>query len=380
MTPSFIYLISSKINFMQKLLLIPLVLLMACNNTKVPGKTTEIVKERAKPEKKQKLPEIKIKTEADEVLTVNSIISFNYTTKSKQSPDSIIWVKNNKRSLVNSLNNKSFNISANDMPTGTQRFRFDFHWGDSVVVSKYKQLTLWSDLIPNKYGFKVKSTFPHDTKAYTQGLEFADGLLYEGTGQTGESTLSKYDLDKNELLHQVNLPNDVFGEGITILKDKIYQITWQSQVGFVYDKVSLRKLYEFTYPTEGWGLCNNGENLIMSDGSEQIYFLDTEFMQETHRLQVYDNNGPVSRLNELEYVDGLIYANIYGTDNIVAFEEKTGRVVKRINMKGLLNKRKVSTPIDVLNGIAWDETNQRMIVTGKWWPKLFHVDFVTLKN
>jgi glutamine cyclotransferase len=266
------------------------------------------------------------------------------------------------------------------MPTGTQRLNFNFYWGDSVVVSKYVQVTLWSDITPEKYGFKIKKTFPHDVKAYTQGLEFADGFLYEGTGQTGESTLSKFNLDKNELLHQINLPKEVFGEGITVLNDKIYQITWQSQVGFVYEKESLRKLYEFSYPTEGWGLCNNGKELIMSDGSENIYILDTEFMQEVRRLQVYDNNGPVSRLNELEYIDGIIYANIYGTDEIVAFEETTGRVIKRINLKGILDKQSVKTPIDVLNGIAWDEENERMIVTGKWWPKLFHVEFVLSKK
>ena len=155
-------------------------------------------------------------------------------------------------------------------------------------------------------------------------------------------------------------------------------LTWRSNIGYVYDKHSLTKLYDFNYPTEGWGLANNGTELIMSDGSENIYFLDTEFLQETRKIQVFDNKKPIKNLNELEYIDGLIYANIYGSNNIVAFEPATGKVVKHINLKGLLNKKDIKKHIDVLNGIAWDKKNNRLIVTGKWWPYFYEIELVSL--
>jgi glutamine cyclotransferase len=192
----------------------------------------------------------------------------------------------------------------------------------------------------------------------------------------GESTLNKIDLDKSEIIQSINLPKEVFGEGITIINDKIYQITWRTNVGFVYDKTNLKQLFEFTYPTEGWGLTNDGKELIMSDGSQNIYFLDTEFIQETRKIQVYDNIGTVTNLNELEYIDGLIYANIYGSDEIIVFEPETGKVTKRIDLTGILDKKNIKTRIDVLNGIAWDKENQRLIVTGKWWPYFFEIELI----
>jgi glutamine cyclotransferase len=170
------------------------------------------------------------------------------------------------------------------------------------------------------------------------------------------------------------LAGDIFGEGITIFKDKIYQLTYKSQVGFVYDKESFQRMQKVYYQNkEGWGLTQNGTHLIMSDGSNRIYFMDPEYFTEIRQLEVYDHNGPVSRLNELEYIDGKIFANIYGDDEIVIIDPEKGKVTGKLNMKGILDDADVRSRIDVFNGIAWDPERRLLYVTGKYWPSLFEV-------
>lgn len=366
---------------MYKTLIFIMVLLSACNGTNTSNHKAKGTSQNNKNEtviKKQFNPKVNIKLLSKAPFHLGDDIKLSFDSKVNTNPDSIILTVNQHSEKVSIDDKKKINLTLENIPLGKQQMRFKFHWGDTLSQSKNINITVLSDIEPKLYGYKIIEEFKHDTKAYTQGLEFDNNVLYEGTGQIGESTLTKFDLDQNKMLHQVALPSNVFGEGLTVLKDKVYQLTWRSQVGYVYNKETLNKLYEFTYPTEGWGLCNNGKQLIMSDGSEYIFFLDLSSMQETHRIQVYDNKGMVNRLNELEYIDGLIYANVYGTNNIVAFEEETGKVIKQINLKGLLNPKDVKSQVDVLNGIAYDEQKKRMVVTGKWWPKLYHVEFIAL--
>ena len=227
------------------------------------------------------------------------------------------------------------------------------------------------------YTYKVVGTYPHDPDAFTQGLVFEDGVFYEGTGLRGRSSLRRVAVKTGEILQLRKLPSHLFGEGATIYGDKIIQLTWQSNVGFVYDKASFELLREFDYPTEGWGITSDGKHLIMSDGTSNLYFLHPETFEEINRIQVYDTDGAVKRLNELEYVEGEIYANIFQTDRIVMIDPKTGQVVGWINLEGLLSMEDHRKPVDVLNGIAYDAENNRLFVTGKLWPKLFEIELIS---
>lgn len=229
------------------------------------------------------------------------------------------------------------------------------------------------------YRYKIVETYPHDRRAFTQGLVFEDGVLYESAGLYGDSTLRKVELESGEILQIHNLEDDFFGEGITIYDSRIIQLTWKSKLGFVYDKVSFEPLREFGYSTEGWGITHNGEQLIMSDGTSTLYFLNSETFKETARIEVRDEGKPINMLNELEYVKGRIYANIWPTEEIVIIAPESGRVVGRVDMKGLLSQQERDRSINVLNGIAYDAVNDRLFVTGKLWPKLFEIKLVPVK-
>jgi len=228
------------------------------------------------------------------------------------------------------------------------------------------------------YSYKAVNSYPHDPNAFTQGLVFENGVLYEGTGLRGRSTLRRVELETGDILQVRELPARFFGEGVTVYGNKVVQLTWQSNVGFVYDKDSFDLLQEFDYPTEGWGITHDGKHLIMSDGTSTLNFLDPETFQEVGRIEVCDNDGPVTGLNELEYVEGEIYANVWPTDRIARIAPQTGRVIGWIELKGLLGPEERSEPIDVLNGIAYDAKNGRLFVTGKLWPRLFEIELISL--
>lgn len=219
---------------------------------------------------------------------------------------------------------------------------------------------------------EVVRSYPHDPKAFTQGLVFVDGYLYEGTGQKGESSIRKVRLESGEVVQIHRLDSRYFGEGITILRDSLIQLTWQAGVGFVYDAKTFEPRRTFTYSGEGWGLTHDGTRLIMSDGSSALRFLDPKTFDETGRVQVNDAGRPVDQLNELEFVKGEIYANVWMHDRIARISPKTGAVTGWIDLRGLLTPQEAAT-VDVLNGIAYDAENDRLFVTGKWWPKLFEI-------
>lgn len=241
-----------------------------------------------------------------------------------------------------------------------------------------RMVRVLSDIYPADYTAEVIEVFPHKKSSYTQGLEFDNGNLYEGTGgmgsRGGESRISKVDYKTGEILKRKRLDDEYFGEGITIFGDKIYQLTWQQNVCFVYDKNTFEKINEFSYSGEGWGLCNNGTHLIMSDGTERLYFRDPSNFALLKTIEVYSNSGPMKMLNELEYINGKIYANIYQTNNIAVIDPQSGAVEKLIDLSLIALEYREDG--DVLNGIAYHEETERIFVTGKNWPSLLHVEFV----
>ena len=232
---------------------------------------------------------------------------------------------------------------------------------------------------PRTYTYKIVNTFPHDQKAFTQGLVFENGVLYEGTGLPGRSTLRKVELETGNILKMHRLSPEFFGEGITIYGDNIIQLTYKENVGFVYNKDTFELLRKFNYPTEGWGITHSGTHLIMSDGTPTLYFLDPETFEQIRCVQVYEHKVSVGGLNELEYVEGQIYANVWPTERIARIAPETGRVTGWIDMKGLLAQQDYTEYRDVLNGIAYDQKSGRLFVTGKFWPKLFEIKLIGVK-
>ena len=224
-----------------------------------------------------------------------------------------------------------------------------------------------------KHGYEIVHAYPHDTGAFTQGLIFVDGKLYEGTGQEGRSSLRQVDLQSGRVLKKVDLPEQFFGEGITLLNGKIYQLTWQHQIGFIYNAQTLEKSGQFEYTGEGWGLTNDGRSLIISDGSNRLKFLDPDSFRVTRTIAVTDGGAPIRELNELEYVNGEIYANIWHDQRIATIDPQSGRVTGWIDLTGLLQPGAVHDGEAVLNGIAFDQASNRLFVTGKLWPQLFEI-------
>ena len=227
------------------------------------------------------------------------------------------------------------------------------------------------------YGYKVVRSYPHDPQAFTQGLVFADGILYEGTGVHGRSSIRKVKLETGEVLQIRTLDARHFGEGIAIWNNALIQLTWQSGVGFVYDKTTFQPTRSFTYAGEGWGLTHDGSRLVMSDGSSTgtLRLLDPQTLRQTGTLTVRNGKAPVAHLNELEFVKGEIYANVWQTDRIARISPKTGQITGWIDLSGLLTPREAAG-VDVLNGIAYDAANDRLFVTGKLWPKIFEIQVV----
>lgn len=224
-----------------------------------------------------------------------------------------------------------------------------------------------------KHGYQVVNAYPHDTGAFTQGLIFVDGKLYEGTGQEGRSSLREVELQSGRVLKKVDVPVPFFAEGITLLNGKIYQLTWQHQIGFIYNAQTLEKTGEFPFTGEGWGITNDGHSLIISDGSNRLKFLDPDSFRVTKTIAVADGGTRVNQLNELEYVNGEIYANIWHDQRIVTIDPQNGRVTGWIDLSGLLQPGAVTDEEAVLNGIAYDKASGRLFVTGKLWPQLFEI-------
>jgi len=264
---------------------------------------------------------------------------------------------------------------------GNTSFKVDAEKTDGLKNSRTKTINVISDIAPKQLTYRVIEKYPHLKTSYTQGLEYYNGYLYEGTGETGHSKLMKIDIKTGKPLQSVDMEDKYFGEGITLLNGKIYQLTYHAKKGFVYDLETFAVIDSFTYKSEqGWGLTNDGTNLIMSDGTNVLTWLNPDDFSTVKTIQVANNRGNMNVLNELEYINGIIYANIYTTNHIVKIDAKTGKVLEEINLEGLIDMyHQAGDRIDVLNGIAYDADNDRMFVTGKLWPMLFEVKFIEKK-
>jgi len=238
-----------------------------------------------------------------------------------------------------------------------------------------KTIKVYNNKIPSIYTYEIVNTYPHDITSYTQGLEFYNGELYESTGQYKESKLRKVDFKTGEVIKNINLEDKYFGEGLTILNDKIYQLTWKANTGFVYDVNTFEKLSSFNYgkSKEGWGIANNGKKLYKTDGTEKIWVLNSENLTEESHIEVYTEKGKIPSLNELEYIDGKLFANIYQRNGVVIINPENGAVEDVIDFKPLKKLVTQHPELDVLNGIAYHPERKTIFVTGKNWDKLFEV-------
>ena len=246
--------------------------------------------------------------------------------------------------------------------------------GGLLLFANYAANSIPSSSNITTYTYRIVATYPHDPSAFTEGLAFANGFLYEGTGLYGQSSLRQVALENGSVLKINQLADEYFGEGVTIIGARIIQLTWRSHIGFVYDLDNFTLLGNFSYSTEGWGLTNDGSRLIMSDGTATFRFLDPVTFATLGQIEVHDDHGPVTQLNELEYIHGEIFANIWQTNRIAQISPQTGQVVGWIDLTGLLNLTEPHQPVDVLNGIAYDDVHDWLFVTGKLWPSLFEIE------
>ena len=239
-----------------------------------------------------------------------------------------------------------------------------------------KSVSLPQVVQPVEYSYKVKNIYPHSTNSYTQGLQYVDGVMWEGTGEYGHSEINTYALGDEKPQTKLKLPRNEFGEGITLLGDKLYQLTWESNVCHVYDVATGKKLRDFRYAGEGWGLTSDGEKLYMSNGTANIYKLNPETFSREGTITVTLRGEPIRFINELEWIDGKIWANVYTTDRVLIIDPKTGVAEGIIDFTGLLQSEDIKGDTDVLNGIAYDAATKHIFVTGKRWNKLFEVEIV----
>jgi glutaminyl-peptide cyclotransferase len=222
------------------------------------------------------------------------------------------------------------------------------------------------------YGYKVVKSYPHDHAAFTQGLQYLDGKFFEGTGLNGRSSIRRVDVATGHVEQKQGVSRDFFGEGITVFGNQLFELTWQSNIAFVYDKATFKQIKTYPYKGEGWGLTTDGKRLIFSDGSHYLRFIDPATFQETGRIAVTDAGKPIDNLNELEYIKGEVWANVWQTNRIARIDPKTGYVNSWIDMTGVLSAAD-SADVDVLNGIAYDEKGDRIFITGKLWPRIFEI-------
>ena len=234
-------------------------------------------------------------------------------------------------------------------------------------------MIIYSDIVPKRNGYRVINSYPHDKQAFTEGLFYDNGLLFESTGPETASSLREVELETGKVIRQMNLGSTLFGEGIALYKDRLYQVTYTNKVGFIYEKSTFNVINKIYYATQGWGLTTFDDKIIMSDGTNVLYFYEPEMFTVVSRIEVYDNEKKLDQLNELEYINGEIWANIWMTDLIARIDPATGKVLAYIDLQGLLPESERSPDTDVLNGIAYDKDSKRIFVTGKMWPKLYEI-------
>ncbi len=305
--------------------------------------------------------------------TINIDKPLNITVKEKNGNpiDSIQYFINGKKLSINKL------IDINDYRLGKQAISVTvFYMGQERKLNN--TIYFLAAKAPVVYNFEIINEFPHDPLAFTQGFEFHNGFFYESTGQRGKSTLRKVALKSGKVVQKIDIDKQYFAEGMTILNNKIYQLTWQKSVGFVYnlDTFELEKTFDYNQSKEGWGLTHNNESLIKTDGTERMWFLDPETLKEKSFIEIYTNKRKAEKLNELEYVKGKIYANLWQQNSILIVNPKNGAIEGIVDLKGLQSKAGQDGDDNVLNGIAYDEKEDRLFVTGKKWDKVFEIKLV----
>ena len=316
------------------------------------------------------MPKLSVKTNAK-----NNTAKLGETVKlSLQNPDGI-----SISSIEYLLNGKQVteNLKLDNAKLGKQNLIAQVITGTDTIIAQ-SNLVVLNNKQPEIYSYEIINTYPHDITSYTQGLEFYKGELFESTGQYNESKLRKVDYKTGDVLKNIDLKNGYFGEGLTVLDDKIYQLTWQADTGFIYDVNTFEKLNIFRYNNskEGWGICNDGKSLYKSDGTEKIWILNTTTVSEDDKIEVYTNKAKIKSLNELEWINGKIYANIYQQNGVVIVNPKNGAVEGVIDFSPLKDLVKQHSGLDVLNGIAYNPETETIFVTGKRWDKLFEVKIV----
>lgn len=303
------------------------------------------------------------------VITNGEMLSLSVENKRNHKIDSVHFALNGK--AIDS------SIVLNNVKLGEQRFEATVFF-NNTSETVFETITILNSDMPKVMGFNIINEYPHDITSYTQGLEFYKGELYESTGQLGQSKLRKVNYKTAEVLNNIDLSKDIFGEGLSILNDKIYQLSWQAGMGFIYDVKTFQRTGSFKYgqSKEGWGLCNDDEVLYKSDGTEKIWILDPETLVEKDYIQAYTNKGKIVGLNELEWIDGKIYANRYQKNGVAIINPENGAIEGVIDFTSLQEKVTQHPKLDVLNGIAYNPDTKTIFVTGKNWDKLFEVEII----
>jgi len=304
---------------------------------------------------------------ANERYAIGDTLRFLFAHRDNKPIDSL-WLENDKTKT--SVSGAAVNVPSARLGVGVPDLKVTV-FADGQNETIYPKVRVLPDQPPVRYTYRVVKTYPHDESSYTQGLFFRGDTLYESTGQRGYSTIRKYNYRDGKPLVNVNLDDQYFGEGATYWNHQIFQLTWMARKAFVYDE-TLAKRKEYTHTYEGWGLTTKGDTLVLSDGSEKLYLINPVDFSEIGVVQVYDNQGKVTELNELEWVDGVLYANIYGLDKVAIIDLSTGAVTGYIDGSGLIDRSRYVGMDYAMNGIAVHEDG-RLFLTGKWWPSLFEV-------
>jgi glutamine cyclotransferase len=335
--------------------------------------------------KKKASPRIKnvVKTEhpnSGSKFNVGDNIKFKFSSRKEDTSIDSIEVLINSKAIIAKSKGDSVDWNTANFPCGQLNLTAFIYLNNGNTERKRLRLNLLSDIAPIEYTYRIINSYPHDTQAYTQGLLVDNGILYESTGQKGESSLRTVDLTSGKTKKILDIPSQYFGEGITILNDDIYYLTYQSRQGFVFDKNTFEEKWRFSYQSEGWGLTTMEDTLVMSDGSSTLTYFDPKNFSEYKKIQVADQNGFIDALNELEYINGTIYANRYQSQLIYLIDPNNGKVKGTLDLTGIIDPRDYHHQLDVLNGIAYDSDKDSYYITGKWWPLLFEIKLISKNN
>lgn len=313
------------------------------------------------------------KTNATNLSKTSDVLNFEINITDTIKTDSIAFVLDNKK-IQNIEKNFVYNLETKQMSVGRHELKFILYTKQKEYTIS-KQFVLLSDIEPQKKRYKLIKSYPHDVGAYTQGLIYHNGYLLESTGLETKSSIRKVNISNGEVINSINLPDKYFGEGIALLGNNLYMLTWRDHTALLIDINTFEIKNTFNYTTEGWGLATDDNLLFMSDGSNYIYIVDPANFETINKIAVYTNQAPVNYLNELEFINGILYANVYREDYIVGIDPKTGKVLEIIDCKGILPQNMYTEKTDVLNGIAYNYSKKTIYITGKNWPLLFEVIF-----